>query len=120
MDLHSPSSRLRLLVLPIALLLYMAPLQSPAAVRCDGTLSKPEALICGNQYLLTLDQELNDAYAAALREITDLAALREQQRTWLKTVRDACGDSECLVGRIKNRIDALTLAKIAAQPRYCV
>jgi uncharacterized protein len=86
------------------------------AMQCDGRLSQAEQLICGNQELLSLDQALNDAYAATLAVVADTAALRKAQRVWLRVERDACTGFQCMYRVMHDRIGKLSTERITAQP----
>lgn len=68
-----------------------------ASFPCEKASSRIEVLICKDAGVSTLDEHLGQYYAgatAALPEAT--ACLRDNQRTWLRTVRNACSDAACL------------------------
>jgi uncharacterized protein len=86
------------------------------AIRCEGSLSRAEKLICNSESLLTLDLTLNEAYLSTAAVVADKAAFREAQKIWLRTERDTCEDSLCIGRAIRNRVLDLSSARMAAQP----
>ncbi|WP_298664331.1 hypothetical protein [uncultured Limnobacter sp.] len=69
---------------------------------CNKQLRDVEKLICADQFLSSLDMEMAQAYKAALKS-GDSVLLTLDQRSWL-TLRDQCGDSECLAQVYQSRI----------------
>jgi len=94
---------------PIRLALLAALLSLPAAhaaaFDCKAAATPTERAICADPALRDLDAELGSAYAQALHATADgSAALRQQQRDWLRT-RDACGaDAGCLATQYRQRL----------------
>lgn len=89
-----------------------APAQSsqPAIVAsfdCSKAASKIEKLICSSSQTADADRRLTAVYRAAVSKSTDQAALKQQQRDWLKE-RNACDDSACLLKVTAARIQALS------------
>lgn len=84
-----------------------------ASFPCDKASAKIEVLICKDTEVSTLDEHLGQYYAgasAAMPEAT--TCLRDNQRAWLRTVRNACSDAACL-----KRAYLLRLAELhALQP----
>ena len=68
-----------------------------ASFPCEKASSKAEVLICKDAEVSTLDEHLGQYYAGASAALPGAAScLRDNQRTWLRTVRNACGDAACL------------------------
>jgi len=55
-----------------------------ASFNCDQELTKVETIICNNDWLSALDEELELSYSSALTKVTDKLYLKKQQRDWLK------------------------------------
>jgi uncharacterized protein len=68
-----------------------------------------EELICRNPRLGDLDGHLGVAFDDALKVVPDKAALREQQRQWLRTKRDKCTESDCLWRAYQTRTQELII-----------
>jgi uncharacterized protein len=75
-----------------------------ASFDCQRPASYSEKSICSDEELFSLDDELAEAYVAALREAPNL---RESQRGWLKR-RNLCQNRECLVAAYRERIAELS------------
>ena len=74
-----------------------------ASFDCAKARTKVEYLICGNPELSKLDEDLSAAYSKALNGNVDPAALKQQQREWMKE-RNKCVDSECVRTKYQDRI----------------
>jgi len=74
-----------------------APARSAPSFACDKARTRAEKAICANAELSALDEYLARYYGAA-RDVVGRAAdcLAADQRGWLRTVRDACADANCL------------------------
>jgi uncharacterized protein len=81
------------------------------AFDCHAAKSWTERLICADKPLAKLDGELDTAYRRALDLAVDAAALRRDQRAWLKQ-RDACRDAACV-----RPLYAARLKVLATTPR---
>lgn len=97
-----------------------------ASFDCDKAQSKIEKLICMDTGLSALDDALSKVY----RETLGLAqnrqkAIKEQQR-WLKEIRNACHDADCLKKVYQDRIDELaqvtekSVSKPKPKPRFTI
>lgn len=87
-------------------LLCCAPLRA-ASFDCQQAGTLVEKTVCSTPELSSLDEELANIYAQALRTITDKQALIADQRAWLKT-RDTCEKIEwdpgkCLLYQYRKR-----------------
>ncbi|WP_420210180.1 lysozyme inhibitor LprI family protein [Burkholderia aenigmatica] len=78
-----------------------------ASFDCAKAASKIEKLICSSPETATTDKQLASVYRAAVATTSDPAALKQQQRDWLKE-RNACDDAACLVRVTDARIQALS------------
>ena len=86
---------MKLIFLP-ALLLLASPAQA-ASFPCEKAKTPVEKTICGNQELSTLDEHLGRYYSAARSALKSAdSCLVSDQRNWLRTQRDVCGDAGCL------------------------
>ncbi|VWB24508.1 lysozyme inhibitor LprI family protein [Burkholderia lata] len=85
------------------------PAQTPivASFDCAKAASKVEKLICSSTEAATADKQLAAVYRATVAKSSDPAALKQQQRDWLKE-RNACDDAACLVRVTDARIQALS------------
>lgn len=75
---------------------------------CAKATSGQERLICSDRELSLLDVELNKAYANARLRSADSAALKSEQREWVKSVQRSCSDKACLTTAYQNRIAYLS------------
>lgn len=89
-----------------------------ASFNCLNASSKIEKLICGNDDLSKLDDALNMAYQKVIEQHDSKQKVLEEQRQWLKRVRNMCQDAACLNKAYQERIRDLTvaLAKSASAP----
>jgi uncharacterized protein YecT (DUF1311 family) len=78
-----------------------------ASFDCAKASTAVEKLICADEKLSILDDQLTTAYKAATETATDKATLKTQQKNWLKKKRNICKDAECLTKAYQSRIDAL-------------
>jgi uncharacterized protein len=65
-------------------------------------------MICGDRELARLDVELSAAYRKARDAAPDAKALQSEQLQWLKSTRQACSDTPCLVEAYKGRLAQLS------------
>lgn len=98
--------------LRISVLILLAPCAAHADFQCADAMSSPERLICSDPALVGLDSDLNTAYDALFALTNNRAALRAQQRRWLKTARNRCETATCMALAYKNRINALSMQLI--------
>lgn len=74
----------------------LLPTTQAASFDCGIASSNIEKVICGDAELSKSDEDLAAAYAKALKETSDPAAIKRQQREWLADVRRRCADATCL------------------------
>jgi ATP-dependent protease ClpP protease subunit len=77
------------------------------SLACSKLISVPAQLICGDAELSRVDKELAGIYDQKLKAAANKKRLREDQRTWVRNDRNACGDKACLLRVYRQRIDAL-------------
>ncbi len=63
---------------------------------CNQAYTTAEHLICADPALALADHELGLWYRAVQKKPTRPATLRQEQRRWLREVRDACLNADCL------------------------
>ncbi len=85
------------------LLTFFAQLSCAASFDCAKAGTTVEKLICSNESLSKLDEELAVSYKQALETATDKDIFKKQQLNWLKT-RNTCADSACVTSNYKNQI----------------
>ncbi|WP_396328672.1 lysozyme inhibitor LprI family protein [Burkholderia anthina] len=78
-----------------------------ASFDCAKASSPIEHLICSTPQTADADLRLASAYSKARTKSSDPAALKADQRNWMKSERDACSDATCLVKVIEARIQKL-------------
>ncbi len=86
-----------------------------ASFDCIKAISKIEKLVCGNDELSRLDEELNKTYKQAIARSDNRQNETKKQRRWLKEVRNTCQDSDCLKTVYQERIYKLGLVTGQAQ-----
>ena len=96
-----------------------------ASFDCTKASSEVERAICASASISSLDSQLGVVYATALASSSEAAALRAEQRRWLRQVRDKCPDQDCIATAYRQRtreLNALSNTSAAAartmQPGY--
>jgi uncharacterized protein len=80
-----------------ALLSVLAPSTLAASFPCEKASTRTEMAICGSSEVSELDEYLGRYHAAARSALGHAeSCLVSDQRSWLRTVRDACKDTACL------------------------
>ncbi len=74
---------------------------------CSKVSTGPERLICTNKDLAEADVRMSQVYRTALSSSADRVELKEAQRAWNRTVRDACADVTCMLDAYNIRIAEL-------------
>lgn len=99
-----------LLNLPLLLVCAAPGMAVAAPIECSKAGNFVEKTICSDQELLRLDRHL-DEYYTALTASTPVssAALRREQRQWLRMMRDPCTNAVCLRSAYQYRIANLSL-----------
>ncbi|MEZ7524411.1 lysozyme inhibitor LprI family protein [Burkholderia vietnamiensis] len=78
-----------------------------ASFDCAKASSPIEHLICSTPQTAEADLRLADAYSKARAKSSDPAALKADERNWMKSERDACSDAACLLNVTEARIQKL-------------
>jgi uncharacterized protein len=74
---------------------------------CSKASTKTEHLICSDKEVAEADAELARLYKQALASAMDKEALKRDQQTWIKSQRDVCTDTPCLLRTYQGRLSAL-------------
>ena len=70
---------------------------------CAGNLSITEKMICDTPSLARADAQLAKQYRLAQTKVSDVAALKQEQRGWMQ-VRNACADVACMENAYAKRL----------------
>jgi len=87
-----------------------APSKTPSpSFSCVLARTASERLICREPGLMALDRDLSRAFADCMsrQAAPGQAKLRQEQRVWIRTVRDRCVDELCLSKVYRERIAVL-------------
>ena len=76
---------------------------------CAKASTGPERLICNSKELSEADVQLNQAYKTAINKSTNVDELKNSQRNWRKTIRDACSNSDCMLNAYQIRINEIKI-----------
>jgi len=95
------------LILGLLFLLTLAGNIHAASFDCAKATSGVEKIICGDDELSKLDESLNEAYLEALERTDIKKRTIESQRQWLKKVRNACKDADCIKKAYETRLKEL-------------
>ena len=74
---------------------------------CARAAGNAEHLICSDRQLAALDLNMADLYRRGLMAVVDTNEFAGEQKTWLATQRDVCGDKACLVTAYDARLKEL-------------
>ncbi len=77
-----------------------------ASFNCSKATTKIEQMICADPELSRLDEEMAEAYKAALQDEVPAEDIRRAQKRWLKE-RNRCADVVCLKKTYKGRLQKL-------------
>lgn len=92
----------------ILLWLAVLPTAQAASFNCVKAVSTIEKSICSDEELSKLDETLNKSYQHAIDQNVDKQKVIKEQRQWLKDVRNACHEIDCLRIAYKTRINDLS------------
>lgn len=91
-----------------------------ASFECAKASTKVERLICGEADLSELDKKLAEHYEKAIKETPFPQALRDDQRSWLREVRNGCLDTNCLRNAYALRVQKfLWITKMGRKTPIC-
>lgn len=96
----------RILLALLLIVIQTIPAYS-ASFDCKKAKTAVEKMICSDESLSKLDEELAKVYAQALTAVPDRNTLKKEQREWVKNKRNTCNDTNCLLISYKNRITKL-------------
>ena len=86
-------------------LLLISSYSLAASFDCNNASTNIEKIICSNNELSSLDDELSEVYkSATLKD----ASIKQSQREWIKQ-RNNCDTDSCIIENYKNRINELKL-----------
>jgi uncharacterized protein YecT (DUF1311 family) len=88
-------------------LLIASPFSSGASFDCAKAATSVEKLICSNDALSKLDEQLSAVYKGALASSRNKDSIKQQQMEWIKQQR-TCANAQCLSQAYQNRIAELT------------
>jgi len=74
-----------------------------ASFDCAKAVSTTEKMICSNESISKLDEQLSNVYKKALASAIDTDSLKKEQMIWLKDIQNKCVDSDCLMHAYKER-----------------
>lgn len=75
---------------------------------CAKASTSAEKMICSNKELAEVDVQLAEAYRAALKNTSDKASLKQEQRSWIKNQRNAATDAAAMLQVYQMRIAQLS------------
>jgi uncharacterized protein YecT (DUF1311 family) len=77
-----------------------------ASFDCGMAGTKVEHIICDNQEISKLDEELSAAYKTAVQDKQKTDTVKQAQKGWMKE-RNLCSDADCLEMNYRGRLDEL-------------
>jgi len=83
---------------------------------CSGDIKRVEHIICSDKLLSKEDDKLSSLYGEAIRISTNKDSLKHSQREWLRTSRDKCKDSKCILRSYQERIQFLQGIIVSISP----
>ena len=75
---------------------------------CNAGTSIQEQIICNDNEISQLDNQMSQAYLQLKLNTKDINELRRQQHAWIKYSRNTCLNKYCLIKTYKIRIAELT------------
>jgi len=101
----------------LALFLLNFSLQShSASFDCAKAKSFIEKEICSNQELGSLDEKLAESYKNAISSRSNASDITNEQRKWLREVRNICTDTNCLIKSYQSRIKEIQETPLSQVP----
>ena len=107
--------------LVFSLVFLSASISYGAGFDCQKASSSIEKLICSNQQLSRLDDQMNRAYRMKIWNagIYGLKEAPVEQQRWIKSVRNKCEDVSCLTNAYAARLEELESIKTSqAEGKY--
>jgi uncharacterized protein len=94
-------------VLSMVAVLVITGTAQAAGFDCAKATNAAEHMVCNTPALSKMDSELGALYSQQLRIVKDKKALQSEQHRWIRKVRDACADVECLNAAYQRRTYAM-------------
>lgn len=91
-------------------LLAVATSTQAASFDCAKASTKVEHIICDTPEISKLDDELAQAYKAALQDQVQVDAIKQAQKNWIKE-RNGCADAVCVKEAYEARIEIFLASK---------
>ncbi len=85
-----------------------------ASFDCAKAATKIEKLICGDDELSRLDEELNAAYKKALKDEKQADSTKQAQKQWIK-VRNGCSNVTCVKRAYETRLTSINANTLASE-----
>jgi len=90
------------------LYLVASNLSFAASFDCAKAGTSIEKMICSNESVSKLDDELSKAYKIGIERTPEKKIYQSSQNIWLKYNRNICASAECLIDAYKERLKYLT------------
>lgn len=97
-------------ILTVFVLLMVGPAAQAASFDCAKAQSNVEKMICGDEALSRLDEEIAAIYKVIVQSETKGASIKKTQKQWLKE-RNSCNDASCIKTAYESRLLALKQAR---------
>jgi Uncharacterized protein conserved in bacteria, putative lipoprotein len=104
--------------LVVAIIMVTPSVTIGASFNCSKAGTSVEKIICSNERLSHLDEQLAKAYESVLLLSDRPAAVKSQQKAWLRNIRDKCQYETCLQSAYEHRLAQLTATPQAAWKTY--
>jgi hypothetical protein len=75
-----------------------------ASFDCEKAKGSVEQMVCTNEDLAKLDNQLGAQIKAALEHAEDTKKVRDEQKDWIKEKRNKCHDHDCLLKAYQARL----------------
>jgi uncharacterized protein len=99
-------------VITASFLFIVGGLASAAGFDCSKATSTQEKLICSDNSLGALDDQLAQLYKERIAHSRDREAERQKQIRWLMDIRGKCSSKDCLRKAYTDRLTTLTNAAV--------
>lgn len=73
---------------------------------CKKAKGFAEETVCTNQDLAKLDNQLGAQIKISLEKSSETKKIRDEQKAWIKNIRDKCENKECLIDAYKTRLES--------------
>ncbi len=95
-------------------LILVAGVPQAASFDCKRATTLVESTICSDPELSLLDETMLTSYREALVQASDANVIKQQQRSWLKNVRDQCRTADCIKTAYREQIAKLDVHRKVA------